>query len=595
MERPTSDLAVVENVIDNAAASSGGCDIAAGATRAVEMLNDSNATRKQVHFVSDFQRHAWQESRTRLAEIFKVSDADVTVFLVPVANEPVNNVGVTDIRIPRTMIGVGRAVRCQATVRNFGPNRLQRVPVELWVEGRKVARKSVSLEANAQADVLFDYVFNRSGVFGIEVGLELDALPTDNRRSALVCVLEGVPVLIAEDAADNSSRPPASYYAEATISAIQEAQAAPDASGPERRPDAAMFDVRTTDATGLSTLNPDDFWVIILANVGPLPSECLDRLNSAVGFGTGALVAAGPDFAPNNFARDPCEWFPGLHGASVLRTDEPFGLTLPAAGQSRTVNLASPGMHTSLASLHFWNALSVREDSHDGVATDLRFSGGVPAVMIRQWHQGRVLFFNSTLDASWTDLVYRTAFVPLMHEWLTYLLEHRLVAQEMNPGGTWDLILTRSTASAARVLTAPNDEQLDFAAYVRSAEDSERILFRFAGTEAPGLYRIDGVPADARYAVAVNIETAESSQEILPPEQIASSFDGRGQGGVALCQVVSTGQPIEPYVRQYARGTELWQTLTYALLAFLLVESFLAYRFAGSVGRRDRAGPGNSS
>ena len=70
----------------------------------------------------------------------------------------------------------------QATIENVGSDPVVDVPVELLVEGRAIARRTVQLAPHSTQVVTMPHRFLAAGDQRIEVRLPLDSLPLDSQR-----------------------------------------------------------------------------------------------------------------------------------------------------------------------------------------------------------------------------------------------------------------------------------------------------------------------------------------------------------------------------------------------------------------------------
>ena len=217
-----------------------------------------------------------------------------------------------------------------------------------------------------------------------------------------------------------------------------------------------------------------------------------------------------------------------------------------------------------------------------------RFDDGGAAMVERQVGSGRVIALSSTLDRSWNDLPARSVFVPLAQLTARYLAHYdepeawhtvgrmldvsQPLAQIVREGAAGD------TASPARrpsgVVMTPSGDQ------VRIGEGGAPSV----ALDEQGFYsvRMQGTGERRPYAVAVNLDPAESDLTPMDPTAFVATATGRAA-------VTPSGQSLEhPDLtpEDVEKKQALWWFLLVAGAAALLAEAVLSNRLSHRFGAR---------
>src|SRR5262249_47058911 len=132
---------------------------------------------------------------------------------VDVGREGITNVAVTDLTLGNRLILTGQQVTVLATVHNFGPDRKEKLRVNLRVtraaekageppfqpRDEPDAAEHIDVRPGEQHRVSFVHRFTEAGTYVVQVQVEQDDLPVDDTRSVVVRVRQSLPVLIVDD------------------------------------------------------------------------------------------------------------------------------------------------------------------------------------------------------------------------------------------------------------------------------------------------------------------------------------------------------------------------------------------------------------
>jgi hypothetical protein len=214
-----------------------------------------------------------------------------------------------------------------------------------------------------------------------------------------------------------------------------------------------------------------------------------------------------------------------------------------------------------------------------------RFDDGGAAFVERRVGAGHVIAWTSTLDRSWNNFPNQHLFVPVMHDAMRYLAQYEEPVAWQTVGSILDV--SQPVAAAVRegaVTTAPGD-----AAGIVMTPSGEQVSFGPSGVSGvelaeQGFYsvRLQGSSDRRPYAMAVNLDPAESDLSAIPPQEFATSATGEAAA------VAGPGQSLErPDLTpvDIERRQSSWWFLFVIGAALLLGEAVLSNRLSKGLSR----------
>ena len=412
--------------------------------RAVELAKPAHA---EVAVVTDLQARAipsnWQPP------------ADVPVLLISVAASDGDNEGVARLYTEDRFPVAGRATRIKADFANYGSHPATRTTV-LTLDDRR-EEQAITLKPHSSASVTFEAALADSGYHVAKVELRSDSLEADNTRWLAVYQPRRLSVLVVE-----SPAVPAKYLADALGS---------DSS--------SVFSLTTISATEFGRYDPRRFATVVVTDAAALNRPDWTRLGFFLQSGGSALVM---------FGNPPSD-------SSLLAGRIRFlGLSRPAG----FVSVASVDTtHPVLEILSTADLSATRFFAHARLAPSAgrvlaRLTDGEPLMLVSE--DGRLVTWAFTAEPEFTDLVFKAAFVPLLHRTLLYLAS----------GGLHSDYLAGDTIRAPVAGSGPVTVSTPYGRILQTPEPgtgSPEVVI--ARTGQPGTYRVGDRP------YAVNVLAAE--------------------------------------------------------------------------------------
>lgn len=447
-QEPTADHAAVRAVLANAEPSDGHTDLIGAIARASALLEKSNAAKREIVLISDFQRSGvGGDGQARIAP-----GIDIIPRVITGPDEA--NAAVAAVRLRREPLGAGDAVELTARIVNTSALPIEKTNLVMEVDAQDRERRVLSpLAPGESRDAAFRLVLAPDELLQVRIHIGGDSLEADNSFHLVASGRTAIPVLHARD----QGAPPGNT--------LHLAQAL-------RQGGAPGFRVTSRFVSELRDSDFDNVDVVIIDDA-PVPGGNVgERLRSFLQSGGGMLVATG--------ARTQGSWPGGENGIVPGR----LGATRVRSKTDAARLLAMNRLHPALASFagaagaDLGSAQVFRYRTLTGVdeqAILARYDDDGVALAEREVGRGRAVVLTTTLAPTWNSLALQPGYVPLLHETLKYLASHAPTTESVIVGDTVDLATyarglpgyTRSAAALTRgavaTLRTPSGRQTHMA------------------------------------------------------------------------------------------------------------------------------------
>lgn len=515
----------------------------------------------------------------------------------PGGDGPVENVAIVDVPLPDDTPATGVPVEVRATVRNWGATPRTGVVVTPTVDGNREPTQTVDLPAGESRTVSLTLSFRDAGDHAIEVALEDDKLPVDDRRACAVHVRPPVRVLLVDGG-------PAGADPEMSAAGMLQIVLAPSDEAntvvPFQLVGGQAFQ-RAAFASRLELLEQAD--VVVLANVEGFSDEQAARLRDFAASGGGVLFFLGDQVDPGSYAArlrpgdDASKWLlPGAIGAVRAlpsRDTRPWRIAHvpdPLPAQLRFFQPAERRVLLTEVPVYSFLSVDVTEDDvKSGAEVLARYDDpdSSPFLVTRPFGQGRVAVVTTSVDLpprdkQWSRIADSVkTFVPLVFDLLHATAGGDDRTQNVLVGQPIRATVLGFPRKAAVIDPTGRREELN----VETAKPlgAERYqLPPFPSTPRPGLYRMEvetaggvGATSTSTLHFAVGVEPSEGDLTRMPGSTLGSAFPGADLK-LAPGLEEEAAPPVEP------SSGEIWKALLIGALAVLVLESALATWF----GRR---------
>jgi hypothetical protein len=554
--KATSDASQLSAALNAAKVTSDGTRFGPALRIAQTILGQSTLPRKEAVLISDFQKTGWEKRE----EIHLPEGATLTP--ITVAAPGWANVSISKADFARQQFTGEERVNVTVLVTNRGETAAANVPVKLEIDGHEIETKSVTIGPNASSSVTFPlFTVGEANMHGV-VRAGNDSLPADNVFYFTLSPSRPISVLVVN--ADGAASDASLYL----TTALEQGH------GPSFKPETVQVS-RVTPST------IEHRSVIVLNDVGPIPSAVNDLLDRFTQQGGGVLVMLG---GRTPWSSGPAPLLPGTLGAPVDRTIG-RGAALGYLDYSHPIFELFKQPHSGdFTAAQFFKYRALTPAASDHVLA--RFDDGSAAMVERHVGTGRVIALASTVDASWNTLPMQGVFVPLMQLSAEYLAQYEepkawyTVGRMIDVSAPISAIVREGAAgdTSATVRKASGVVMTPAGAQVRLGEGGAPSI----SLEEQGFYsvRMQGTGERRPYAVAVNLDPAESDLTPMEPTQFVAAATGHAA-------VTPSGQSLEhPDLTpaDMEKHQAVWWFLFMAGALALFAEAMLANRLSGRAG-----------
>jgi Mg-chelatase subunit ChlD len=551
VNQATSDRLALYAALQDAEPGSSGTRYAPVLKLAQSILESSDRPRLEAVLVSDFQRAGWEgDPGARLP-------AGATLTPIAITDETVANVSVTGVAFRREDVGGRERVTPIARLANRSDAPAEDVRVTLELGGRQLEEKTVTIPANNAAPLEFaPFTLVERNQRGTIRAAD-DKLLADNAFHFVLSPDQAVSVLIVEGGSAESS-----LY-------LREALALGEEPG---------FRVETRRSGELRAGDVAGRAVVVLNDVSFPTGDLGRRLRTFVERGGGLILALGERAGTGG--SDAAEVLPGTPGRTTDRTGD--GASLGYIDYSHPVFelFRGPRSGDFTAARFFWYR-PVEPPPDARVLA--RFDDGTPALVERRVGEGRVLLVATTLDTYWNNLALQPVFLPFVHQMMKYAAGYSQASPWFTAGQVLDFARWGDTGPAAGDTAVASEEAPPVTAasdYVALAPSGDRVTLgddRLLRLDEQGFYSIRAARGgDERdFAVAVNVDLAESELSTVDPQELASAVVNRNPGAErnAFAGIVTS--------EDRERRQSLWWYVLAALFVLLAGETVWSNRISG--------------
>ncbi|MCA9061531.1 MAG: BatA and WFA domain-containing protein [Planctomycetaceae bacterium] len=502
-----------------------------------DLLSGESGVAPQVHVITDLRASDWVGQPEVIATLEALKSVDARVDLVRVSRDSHANVAIQQMNAATLAVARGIPWRLDLTIVNHSTVRQTGLRGTVLVDGNALPASLLlpDLEPASTTTVSHDITFESEGRHQVEIRLDDDDLPDDNRRFVTVDVTDRRSVLMIDD---DGQQEDAAYVASAL-------SADPDLTG---------IAVTLRSSQALEAGQFSQFDCIYLLNVRDLPADIVRDIADYVRDGGGIA------------------WFPGDQANTAWYTDtltassnRLFPVPLGTVYQNESQNPlqeSSAESQTPVFEQHpvflvynlpdspFAELIRIaawfqvtddweRDDRvrDDGVRTLARLRDGSPIIFEHTLGKGRILTFLTGAGRRWSNW-------PLAPASPGYVVTHLLIHQYLQKPAVG--VESRELAEPLQLEWSPGEFTEAVEVFLPEPDDAtDATIDTFLRLQATLDSRrtpenaIDNLPSAATDGVS-----KESSADL-------SSFDDSGDDGKLIISVPQANRPGVYRIRRF--------------------------------------------
>ena len=566
---------------------------------AEEDLTGSDSSALEVRLLSDYQRNSFAPTRsakdqakqlsqaateeksteepTSTSPLDRLAELGIKVFVedLGASSEVPTNLGLQSLRVIGPILGPEMPTEIGVSVRNFGAKVAIARRLALFVDGERQPSRQFDIDARATSEEVFSVSFPTSGYHVVEARLDGDGLAVDDSRYRVFFIPPPIRVLLVDgDPQAEIDRDEVGY--------LQAVLVPLDDGGLQSQVAPFQPVVIPPEALGIDDQRLSEVDVVFLANVESLSQRVVSKLEEFVSQGGSLIISLGDRVSPESYnAR---LWRPdgtGLLPAELVRRVE--------VSNRREAYFRAASFDDTHPILAFfkderWRPLfsevpiyaffSSHPIQNAQVLARLDDEEQSPLLMERNYDQGRVYLWTTTIDQDWTRLPESPrSMIPFVHELIRDAGQPRVRSRNFEVGQLVTLEVDHFPRSAQINRPDGTSRTLDGSPEELPAEKWR--LPPLPPTDQVGLWTVELDNESLSYAV--QFDSAEGDLARLS----SSELDGLHP---ALVPVAPTSSNADEDQSERERSGELWRGFAQACLIVLILEAL----WAGFIGRRRR-------
>jgi len=544
----------------------------AALVQASQVVAASNLPRREVYVLTDLASSAWELGSDRtIGDLEKIRKDKkvVKTYILRLTPKAVVDVAVVSAEPASAFAAEGEPVEIRATLRNTGPDEVQR-GVEFWLDGEnKKGEKLVKLAANGEQEVTFLTPARlEQGLHQgkIQLGGGTDNMKFDDVRYFTFHLQPAMKVLIVSE---STARVDLDAFF------VQQALAPDGGLG-------SPFKVeRQTRRQFQERARPSlrEYACIFLLNVDRLAQADWGRLSTYVREGGGLVVAPGNRADPAGYEGSAAaSLLPATLGARPVTKDTTFG----KAEYDHPIFNRHPGLlDPELGGSPIFRYWPVKPSETSRAL--LKFADGSPALLERTFkgtRTGHVLLWTTPLSrrvglddpARWNEFPQSWSFLEVLLQTVPYLAG--TAGERLNYEAGQDAVLTVDpTRRVSNYTVQGPDPKLSERLAAPSASDTLLV----SAPQKAGQWKVEGQGPDGsamKIGFSVNVPPAESRVVALKPNDLDGLFGGKDNYKIA-----DNADVLRDVIAKQRFGTELFPWLMFLILALVTAENLLANKF----------------
>ena len=474
-----------------------------------------------------------------------------------------NNVSLTKIETQPRIVGKDQPLTVTAHITNHGVVTTSPAKVEIFQRDQLIRSIEVpEIEPQATQTVSLKHSISKVGSVQLRGVLRFDSsiddgLASDNHSSVVVQTVERIPIIVVDYGEGFGESDHDAYFLNAALGRIN---------GEETNQWQSIFDPRVIPPKQLESIALSEFQAVVLPSLEFLSDESMQRLTEFVRHGGGLWLATGP--------RTDASWFNNRmyadgDGLSPVRLDQ---IVEHAADEVPVMINPYLGSHPAtrqLADSEKLDTGDVRIRSRFRFDTNsldpelsvlLGLTNGQPLTVEQKVGHGRVILQSIPLRLQWSDLIQSQAFVVMVQDWLSYLVEPLATQNNLVTGQPIQLRRNDSTFETA-TLRLPSGQEAE----LTGQWDGESVVFFTTRTHHSGLYDLELGVSGESIPFWVARDESESDLAAVNADQRRSI---RGLLETKTDAVSSAKTP--------KRGKPLWTMLLIALVVLIGADVLLS-------------------
>ena len=167
--------------------------------KAIDILNQSNNINKEIFLLSDLQETTLINKNSNDSLSKQLTDNKIKLYSFDMSSDNVNNYSVSNLSLLNSIIELNKPLTFSVAFSNYSDLAINNIALSLFVNDKRVAQQSVSLNEKSDKIIYFETSLNSTGLIEARIEAEEDNIVQDNISYLSFIVPKKIKVLMLYD------------------------------------------------------------------------------------------------------------------------------------------------------------------------------------------------------------------------------------------------------------------------------------------------------------------------------------------------------------------------------------------------------------
>ncbi|MCX7798128.1 MAG: BatA and WFA domain-containing protein [Melioribacter sp.] len=512
--------------------------------KAANFVYQSKNFNKEIYIFTDLQKGRIYNNKGELINLSRLLK-DVRLYLIDIHSKEITNIGIEDFKVNNQIFEKNKTVSFSVEVKNYSNVNVENKLISLFVNERKTAQQSISLNPHELKTLSLETTLSDTGLITTYVELEDDGINYDNIRYTAFYIPSVVRILILADNLIDTK-----YVKLALLN-----------SGIE------MFRITEKDLSYYSSISLDNYDVVIVIGADKINEP--EKLKRYVINGGGVVLFPGSKSSLSslqNLSRvleiDGPQSFSGKQNSNEFFNQFSFvdlkhPLFEDLFEEINKTKIESPEIYYYLKN----------KPSHNS-RTIISLYDNSAFLSEYKLDKGKVLFFNVAPVLDWSNFPLKSLFAPIVNKIVFYLSSKTKSQNKLYAGDQLVVNLQSAKTNLIKIVNPDNSETI-----VNTDSLINKNFLNYTRTHVIGIYKFYSNNNLIDF-FAVNCDPKESISEYDSIENFEKYLKDIGYNENIIS--LKPGDNYTKIIYQSRYGIELWKHFLVLAFVLALFEMFLA-------------------
>ncbi len=514
--------------------------------KAAKILSGSQNFNKEIYLLSDFQkgRLAGKGSLSNLSQLL---NDKVRLYTFDYSGKKVYNIGIDSLKLNTQIFEKNKPVSFNITVTNYSSQAVSNLVVSLFINGKRKAQQSVSLNPGESKILSMSVIVNETGFIDASAEIEDDEIMQDNKRYINFYVPKVIPVIIFTD------EPSDSKFVDLALSATN---------------NSGTLQITEKDLSQVASINLKQFNVVFIIGSLNLVSG-FDRLKSYLNEGGSIFLMPGSKSTLSNYQIITKKLNippPVAAVGKINSSDNPVKFGKVDFNHPVFQDLYANNKKKNIESPEVYYYFKINPGGKGESIISLMDGSSFLSEFKRG--KGKIFLLNTAPVLSWTNFPLKTIFAPLINKSVYYLASKDRTDDQSLAGNNVLIDLRNNTSPQIKILRPDNSED-----YINLQDQSNSNYIEYKKTGITGNYKVySGKNIVDEFSVNTDpLESVTKYLTIKDFENYLKKIKFKGK----FINVTKNEDPAK-IVLQSRFGSELWRYFILLAIILAIIEMAIA-------------------